>query len=429
MGGEIIENQNNLTTMMTTPDQKAKRTKQHTTIGYFAAFTILGLTTASLGPSLPSLAENTNTLISQISYLFTARSGGYLIGSWMGGRTYDRRPGHHVLVLMLLAIAIALGSIPTLSQLWVLMVVLMIVGFAEGAVDVGGNTLLVWLYRRDVSPYMNALHAFFGVGSFLSPIILALAMRSSGEITFGYWALALMVIPVILWILRLPSPKADSAIDTSEQETQAALTRSNIILILIICLFLFLYVGAEVSYGGWIYTYALESNLASETTAAYLNSGFWGAFTLSRLLSIPLATRIRPRRMLVINLVGCLLSTAIMLLWSQSTLALWVGSIGIGASMASIFPTTLTMAERRLKITGQITGWFFVGASLGGMFLPWFIGQFFESSGPQSMMNIIMLDLILAAMIFLLVPNDGQDRTRGFQALFIKSWSKRGRKR
>ena len=105
------------------------RTKQRTTVGYFAAFITLGLTTASLGPSLPSLAENTSTLISQISYLFTARSGGYLIGSWLGGRTYDRQEGHNVLVGMLFVIAITLALIPILSNLWVLLFILTIVGF------------------------------------------------------------------------------------------------------------------------------------------------------------------------------------------------------------------------------------------------------------------------------------------------------------
>lgn len=386
------------------------------TAGYFAAFIALGLTTASLGPSLPSLAANTGALISQISYLFTARSAGYLIGSWLGGYTYDRRDGHRILAVMLSAIAITLALIPMITNLWALIFILIIVGFAEGTVDVGGNTLLVWIYRKDVSPFMNALHAFFGVGSLLSPIILGLALRLSGGITYGYWVLALFVIPVVFWIARLPSPTANSALE-HEYKLSNVLTREEIILIVIICLFFFLYAGAEVSFGGWIYSYALKTRLADETTAAYLNSGFWAAFTLSRLFSIPLAARLRPRIIMSVDLLGCLVSVGVILLWSHSPLALWLGAIGIGASMASIFPTTLTMAERRLDITGQITGWFFVGASLGGMFLPWLIGQFFERRGTQMTMQIIILDLTLAAIIFLFLVNFGQDQMKGLDEL------------
>ncbi len=52
-------------------------------------------------------------------------------------------------------------------------------------------------------------------------------------------------------------------------------------------LFFFLYVGAEVGFGGWIFTYAVALDLGSETAAAYLTSAFWGALTFGRLLTIP----------------------------------------------------------------------------------------------------------------------------------------------
>jgi fucose permease len=53
-----------------------------------------------------------------------------------------------------------------------------------------------------------------------------------------------------------------------------------------------------------------------------------------------------------------------------------------------------------MKITGQTTGWFLVGASAGGMFLPWLIGQLFETAGPRSMMLVLMCDMIAAATVF-----------------------------
>jgi len=68
--------------------------------------------------------------------------------------------------------------------------------------------------------------------------------------------------------------------------------------------------------------------------------------------------------------------------------------------MASIFPMMLSFAERRMSITGRITGWFFVGASAGGMTLPWLIGQLFESVGPRITMSAILMDLIVATAAF-----------------------------
>ena len=68
------------------------------TVSYFIAFVALGLAMASLGPTLPALAEQTRASVGEISYLFTVRSFGFLLGSLFGGRLYDRLRGHHVMV-------------------------------------------------------------------------------------------------------------------------------------------------------------------------------------------------------------------------------------------------------------------------------------------------------------------------------------------
>jgi len=62
------------------------------TIGYYLAFIAFGLTVAALGPNLLHLAENTQVTLKAISGLFTARSLGFLIGAFLGGRLFDRLP-------------------------------------------------------------------------------------------------------------------------------------------------------------------------------------------------------------------------------------------------------------------------------------------------------------------------------------------------
>jgi FHS family Na+ dependent glucose MFS transporter 1 len=368
------------------------------TAAYYLAFVALGLTSASLGPTLPDLAENTRTHLREISFLFTARSLGYLIGSFFGGRLYDRQPGHPLMALMLIGMALALAFIPTVSLLWVLTGILLFLGMVEGALDVGGNTLLVWVHRHRVGPYMNGLHFFFGIGAFLSPLIIAQAVLVSGNITWAYWMLALLVAPVALWLLRLPSPPAQTV------SKDGTIGQVNHRLVALIVLFFFLYVGAEVAFGGWIYTYAVELKITTEATAAYLTAAFWGALTVGRLLAIPIAARVRPRYILLGDLVGCLVSIGLILVWPSSLAAIWLGTIGVGLSMASIFPTTISLAERRMTVTGQVTGWFFVGASAGGMLLPWLIGQMFESVGPQVVMTALWVDLALAlGILFVLL--------------------------
>ena len=365
------------------------------TIGYFAAFALIGLTLSSFGPTLPDLAAQTQTNLSEISFLFTSRSFGYLLGSFGGGKLYDRMHGHPVLAAMLVIMAIMMALVPLIPLLWLLTIVIFILGAAEGVLDVGGNTLIVWIYGDKVGPYMYGLHFFFGAGAFLSPIIITVAISFGRGIILPYWALALLMLPVAIWLLFLPSPTVQTL------RTESSTGQVSYQLVTLIALFLFLYVGAEVSFGGWIFTYTVSLNLSGATTASYLTSTFWGSLTLGRLLAIPLASRLRPRTILLGDLAGCLLSLAVLLLWSNSLTAILSGTIGLGFSMASIFPTLFSFAERRMTITGQVTGWFLVGASSGSMFLPWLIGQLFEQTGPRVMMLVIMSALILAVGILI----------------------------
>jgi fucose permease len=89
------------------------------------------------------------------------------------------------------------------------------------------------------------------------------------------------------------------------------------------------------------------------------------------------------------------------LFFSESVQVLWVGTALLGLSMASIFPTLILFAEERMHLTSQITSWFLIGTGFGAMFLPWLIGQFFASFGPQTTIIIIFIDLVAAFLIFL----------------------------
>ena len=375
------------------------------TIGYFAVFLAIGLETSALGPTLPGLAEQTNTQLDAISLLFTAHALGYMFGSFFGGRLYDLVPGHPLMVVMLLLLAALLALVPLLSSLWILAAAWLLLGIGGGALDVGGNTLIVWVHGREVGPFMNAMHFFFGVGSFLTPVIVAAVLSLSGNISAAFWILALLMLPVALWLSRLSSPvpppnaRAQSHDAGSAAEPAQAGTGGGKIVLLIALVLLF-YVGAEVAFGGWIYTYAVTLGLSDDTTAAYLTSAFWGALTVGRLVAIPIAARYRPRTILLADLLGCVASVVLILIWRSSPVAVWLGALGLGFSMASIFPTAITLAERRIPITGAVTGWFLVASSIGAMSVPWLIGQLFEPIGPQIAMIITLVTLVAALIPF-----------------------------
>jgi MFS transporter, FHS family, Na+ dependent glucose transporter 1 len=366
------------------------------TTAYYLSFIILGLTTAANGPSLPKLAEHTSSGLDRISLIFVFGSLGYLIGSFLGGRAYDRFSSHKLMFMTLIIIAIASALIPIAQSLNVLLFAMFLSGLAAGILDVGCNTLLLWTHGNKAGPFLNGLHFFFGVGSLVAPLLLAQVLLINNDIHWLFWTFAIVCLPIAIWLWFLPEPKHA----VSREERQNSLP--PIVPVLLIVILFLLYVGLELGFGNWIYTYALTLGLETEITAAYLTSAFWGSFTFGRLLGIWISTRLRSQTILFIDLIGCTLSTLIIMLWKDSNLALWIGTFGLGISMASIFPTFLMLAGERMRITGAITGWFLVGSGAGSMLLPWLIGQIFARTGPKAMTTILLIDIV-GMMLFLLL--------------------------
>jgi FHS family Na+ dependent glucose MFS transporter 1 len=171
-------------------------------------------------------------------------------------------------------------------------------------------------------------------------------------------------------------------------------------LIISAMLFLFFYVGAEITFGGWIYTYAVTLGLASIAGAAYLNSMFWLAFTIGRLISIPAATRFKPKQVILAALLGSLVMLVLGMLFSSSSTVLWLMAIGLGFCMAPIWPTGFTLAGQSIDLTGRLTSIILLGDSFGGMVLPSAVGQLIESAGPRTMVYLIFGSLVLNLLAF-----------------------------
>jgi FHS family Na+ dependent glucose MFS transporter 1 len=308
---------------------------------YYATYVLLGLMLTAIGPSLDALRAQSGSSTEAIALLFTANALGYIAGSLAAGRLYGRLPGHRVLPASLLILAALTLTVPGLGSLELLVVAFALIGIPLGVIDVGGNTLLVWLYRDDVPPYMNALHLSFGVGAVIGPLVFAGFAVATGNAATTYWLFAALMIPVAIWLARLPSP-ASPVVGATTADPRGVVRR-HAWLVGLIAAFFFLHMGGEMAFGGWIFSYADDAT-GSQTTARLVNSAFWGGLVVGRLVAIPLALRFTPRAMLQVDLVGTVASLALIVLLPGSIPALWVGTIGFGFFVASMIPSSFNLA-------------------------------------------------------------------------------------
>ena len=369
---------------------------------YYIAFIGLGLSSAVFGPALTQLSAHTQVSLSAISTIFIANALGRTIGSFFGGRLYDRLPGHPVLASAFVCIAVAHVLLPTSNALWLLLALMFLLGLAEGTVDVGCNTLIIQVHGTNVGPYMNALHFTFGLGAFLIPPIVALSINNTGDVNGAFWFIALVSVPLIIWFARLRSP----AMRTAQHAASPTSARNNLGVLALFAVFFFFFVGVETEFGSWTFNFGKGFAL-TETNAALLSSTYFGGFTIGRLISIPLAAHIRPRTFLILDVVGMLIGVGMLIVATQAgselSALLWIAIFVIGLAVASCFPVALSFAEERLQVTGKVAGLFLATSNIGVMFFPWLVGQFFESRGPASLTYISAATIVSATILFVLI--------------------------
>jgi FHS family Na+ dependent glucose MFS transporter 1 len=381
------------------PSPLPKTRKLRIVLAYYAAALLLGLMLTSIGPCLDAFKAQTGSSTGAIALLFTASSLGYIAGSVLAGRVYARIAGHRALAAALGLMCLLTITLPWLEPLWLLITVIVLIGVALGSMDVGANTLTMWLYRQEVPPYMNALHLSFGIGAFIGPLIIDRFAVGTGDAVHTYWLYAGLMIPAAVWLARLPSP--DRPPEATTPAGARALFRPYALFLGLLCLFFFMHFGGELAFGGWIYSYA-KADLGSETIARVVNSVFWGGLVVGRIIAVPVALRLSPSAMLQSSLVGTVVALGLIIAFPNVTAVLWIGTIAFGMAIASVLANSFTFTGERMPVTSQITAILIVGGSVGSMTLPWVIGQFFDPDhNPASRTWVIYV--IEAAMVAALI--------------------------
>jgi MFS transporter, FHS family, Na+ dependent glucose transporter 1 len=367
------------------------------TIAYYLSYITIGFATAIIGPTLPGLSNLAGTNLVGISYIFPILAIGYLIGSYAGGRMYDSYKAHPVTAGAIVLLGVVMFFVPFSQALWFILALFFIAGLAAGSIDVGGNALLVWTHGSKVGPFMVGLHFFYGFGAFIAPMIVGLSLRISPDISWPYWILTIICIPIMLFIFLIPSPKTPAAPKSQSDDKEIRM------LVILITIFMFMHVGAELSYGGWIYSYALKLEITNETNAAYLTSAYWGAIMVGRLISVAVSLKVKPKVMLFVYLIGCVLSALFLILFSTSLTAVWICTITLGLSVSTLVPTTFTLTGDYLHISGKLAGWLVIGIGAGNLVVPWLVGQLFEPFGAISLPVINLVTFVSALGLLTLI--------------------------
>ncbi|XP_057595205.1 LOW QUALITY PROTEIN: sodium-dependent glucose transporter 1 [Hippopotamus amphibius kiboko] len=378
-----------------------------TTVLLCAAFLGLGMSVAILGPTFQDLATNVNRNISSLSLIFVGRAFGYLGGSVIGGILFDNMNHFLLLGVSMFATTIGLYLVPFCKTAVLLTVMMSTFGVSIGILDTGGNVLILAIWGDKGAPHMQALHFSFALGAFLAPLLAKLALGTTvsaenhTEADFNHsafnqsseadsesllgipdnmnllWAYAVIgayifVVSLFFFALFLKKSSRQEKAKASAQRFRRAKYHNTLLCLLF--LFFFFYVGAEVTYGSYVFSFATTHAGMKESEAAGLNSIFWGTFAACRGMAVFFATCLQPGTMIVLSNIGSLASSLLLVLFNKSPVCLWVATSVYGASMATTFPSGVSWIEQYTTIHGKAAAFFVVGAALGEMAIPAVIG-------------------------------------------------------
>jgi fucose permease len=293
--------------------------------------------------------------------------------------------------------------IPHCTAVAALAVPFALIGGFAGCVDVGCNTLVVWHTRGAGSArLLNALHLFFGVGALASPLLVdrSLVWSHGLGLLTTLVAVYALVLAVIVMLHETPTPFAagTSPISPSVQTPVRVLA--------VISVFFFLYVGVEVGFAGWIKTYAEGIHLPGASSPTLLNTAFWVSFTLGRLIAVVVASRVRSGTLLAASCTLTIALLGVMIIADGSPTAVWLTTVLIGFAVAPQFATMIAYAEEHIALSGRSTSWFVSGSGLGGLALPFLIGQMLDRSGSAAMPVAVFFAAIAAAGWLLVVRHE-----------------------
>ena len=337
----------------------------------YVVFISLGLPDSMFGAAWPVVHTEFNIPESFASFygiITGVCSGGV---SFLSGVVIRKFGTPKVTFVSILLTALGLLGISFSPNIIVMMIFTVIMSYGAGAIDTGLNNYVSLHFK---ARHMSWLHAFWGLGVTISPLILSFVLDNGSSWRNSYRIISLMQFSIALIVgLYLKKwinfdKKQTKDIDVSEEKSNEKLNIFRIKGLITSILSQGLYCSMEFLIGTWGASYLVNVYGSDPANAARWISLYFCGIMLGRLVSgfvsIKMSDKLLIRCSIIISFIGLLV------------LALPVGEIAsagllfIGFGFGPIFPSILHSVPDRFgkKFSADITGFHMGGAYGIGFF-------------------------------------------------------------
>jgi fucose permease len=286
--------------------------------------------------------------VSALGALILANTISYFISSALASRLIQRFGlGNAMLISFMLTGLALLGY--ALSPAWALMILLgVVVGFGLGFVDAAMN---VYFAAHHGPRLMNWLHACFGIGSAVSPLLLNFVLAQGGTWRTTYTVVGSLYVILLLLILVTrnqwtvnPAGEGDSAKPASGRATLA------LVIVWIGIAMFFVYGGVEIVPSDWGARLFTAARGIEQIEANHRISLYWFFFTVGRIVFGFIVPYFKATTLMRWCMIGAIVGAALLAVPpSEPTNTL--GLIGLligGFSMSPLFALLVSATQDKL---------------------------------------------------------------------------------
>lgn len=290
--------------------------------------------------------------------------------------------------------------------------VLLILGFIFTGLSRGSisnfNNAIVNEVSNSSPAALNILHSVFAIGALIAPFLVIACTYLAGDIGWKI-AAGVIILLAIVSIILFSRIEIDVHMEKKEKKKISYVFLKNHYF-WISAGILFFYLCAEASINGWIVKYFVDSNIMTTQYAQVLASLLWVVILAGRLTCAYLGNRVSKNKLLLLTSI----STAcfyLLLLATQSLLIITIAIMGLGYSMAGIYPTTISSVGGTIKAYPMAMGVLLMIGTIGAILMPIITGALSDMYGIFAGMSAILVALSL--MIVCVVLNSiEKDTTR-----------------
>ncbi|KAI9316336.1 major facilitator superfamily domain-containing protein [Dichotomocladium elegans] len=378
----------------------------------FYMLVVVGVNDGNIGIVIPSIKEQYSLSQSVVSVIFLCMAAGNCCAAVANGpliRRYNQTTAAIVggLSLVVGSVMIAVGPVFPIICLGEFFI-----GFGYALTEAAANVVCGEMPRSTV--VLNLLHAFYGAGALVGPLIAAAVLANHS------WRVTFMILAGLAAFQTITTERENATIDGNDPYSNQQEEKKNRIIdalrhraTIVAALFLLLYVGTEVTMGGWAYTYLIEVRSSDTVAMAHIVTGYFAGLCAGRLFLAYWTLRFGEKRMTFVYL-GVVLATFFIFWFVPAVGASATALVVMGFALGPIYPTTVALAGKSLghRVFPVAVGFIAAAGSLGSAIFPYVTGVMIGAVGVTSMVPFCLAisAAMLAVWIFIPNPKDAEKK-------------------